>query len=95
MLGDMIPTSSPTPSPGVKQQLSTGLLQKIKVANKQWGKAKDAVLDVYKHALNDGWSARCKKQLIIKLEGGGIHSISDLATATPYELLEDYYSNYD
>jgi DNA repair protein RadA len=35
------------------------------------------------------------KQLISKLEGAGIQSISDLATATPYELLEDYYSNYD
>src|SRR5918992_5501928 len=35
------------------------------------------------------------KKLISKLEGAGIQSISDLATATPYELLEDYYSNYD
>src|SRR5918992_5325980 len=35
------------------------------------------------------------KRLISKLEGAGIQSISDLATATPYELLEDYYSNYD
>ena len=35
------------------------------------------------------------RKLISKLEGAGIQSISDLATATPYELLEDYYSNYD
>ena len=35
------------------------------------------------------------KQLISKLEGAGIQSILDLATATPRELLEDYYSNYD
>jgi DNA repair protein RadA len=35
------------------------------------------------------------KQLISRLEGAGIQSISDLATATPYELLEDYHSNYD
>jgi DNA repair protein RadA len=35
------------------------------------------------------------KQLISRLEGAGIQSISDLATTTPYELLEDYHSNYD
>ena len=35
------------------------------------------------------------RKLISKLEGAGIQSISDLATATPFELLEDYYSNYD
>jgi hypothetical protein len=35
------------------------------------------------------------KQLISRLEGAGMQSISDLATATPYELLEDYHSNYD
>jgi DNA repair protein RadA len=33
--------------------------------------------------------------LIDKLEGAGIQSISDLATTTASELLEDYYSNYD
>src|ERR671919_2506115 len=35
------------------------------------------------------------KQLINRLEGAGIQSISDLATTTPYDLLEDYHSNYD
>jgi DNA repair protein RadA len=35
------------------------------------------------------------EQLISRLEGAGIQSISDLATTTPYELLEDYHSNYD
>jgi DNA repair protein RadA len=33
--------------------------------------------------------------LLQKLEGVGIQSISDLATTTAPELLEDYYSNYD
>src|SRR5215207_2079361 len=33
--------------------------------------------------------------LLQKLEGVGIGSISDLATTTAAELLEDYYSNYD
>ena len=33
--------------------------------------------------------------LLDKLEGVGIRSISDLATKTVPELLEDYYSNYD
>jgi DNA repair protein RadA len=35
------------------------------------------------------------QQLLHKLEGVGIQSISDLATTTASELLEDYYSNYD
>jgi hypothetical protein len=35
------------------------------------------------------------QHLIDKLEGAGIQSISDLATTTAFELLEDYYSNYD
>jgi DNA repair protein RadA len=35
------------------------------------------------------------QHLISKLEGAGIQSVSDLATTTPFELLEDYYSNYD
>src|SRR5215216_201388 len=35
------------------------------------------------------------QHLISKLEGVGIQSISDLATTTAFELLEDYYSNYD
>src|SRR5215216_4598555 len=35
------------------------------------------------------------QHLIDKLEGAGIQSISDLATTTASELLEDYYSNYD
>jgi DNA repair protein RadA len=35
------------------------------------------------------------RHLIDKLEGAGIRSISDLATTTAPELLEDYYSNYD
>jgi DNA repair protein RadA len=35
------------------------------------------------------------QQLLDKLEGAGIQSISDLATTTAFELLEDYYSNYD
>ena len=33
--------------------------------------------------------------LLDKLEGAGIKSISDLATKTVPEILEDYYSNYD
>jgi DNA repair protein RadA len=35
------------------------------------------------------------QQLLHKLEGVGIQSISDLATTTATELLEDDYSNYD
>jgi nucleotidyltransferase/DNA polymerase involved in DNA repair len=35
------------------------------------------------------------KSLLHKLKGVGIESISDLATTTASELLEDYYSNYD
>src|SRR5918995_1826654 len=35
------------------------------------------------------------QQLLHKLKGIGIGSISDLATTTAPELLEDYYSNYD
>ena len=35
------------------------------------------------------------QHLIDKLEGIGIQSISDLATTTATEILEDYYSNYD
>jgi DNA repair protein RadA len=35
------------------------------------------------------------QHLISKLQGAGIQSISDLASTTTSELLEDYYSNYD
>jgi DNA repair protein RadA len=35
------------------------------------------------------------QNLLHKLKGIGIESISDLATTTASELLEDYYSNYD
>ena len=35
------------------------------------------------------------QHMLDKLEGVGIQSISDLATKTVSELLEDYYSNYD
>ena len=35
------------------------------------------------------------KHLVSRLEGAGIQSIADLATATPSKLLEDYYSNHD
>jgi DNA repair protein RadA len=35
------------------------------------------------------------QNLLDKLKGVGIESISDLATTTSSELLEDYYSNYD
>jgi hypothetical protein len=35
------------------------------------------------------------QNLLGKLEGIGLQSISDLATKTVSELLEDYYSNYD
>jgi DNA repair protein RadA len=35
------------------------------------------------------------QDLLHKLKGVGIESISDLATVTASELLEDYYSNYD
>ena len=35
------------------------------------------------------------QHLLDKLDGVGIQSISDLATKTASELLEDYYSNYD
>jgi DNA repair protein RadA len=35
------------------------------------------------------------QNLLNKLKGVGIESISDLATTTASELLEDYYSNYD
>jgi DNA repair protein RadA len=34
-------------------------------------------------------------RLLDKLEGAGVHSVSDLATSTASELLEEYYSNYD
>jgi DNA repair protein RadA len=41
-------------------------------------------------------SLHCVNQpLLDKLKGAGIQSISDLATKTVSELLEDYYSNYD
>jgi hypothetical protein len=35
------------------------------------------------------------QRLLDKLEGAGIHSVSDLATSTASELLEEYYSYYD
>ena len=35
------------------------------------------------------------QHLLDKLEGVGIQSVSDLATKTVPELLEEYYSNYD
>jgi DNA repair protein RadA len=35
------------------------------------------------------------QHLISKLQGAGIHSVSDLAATTTSELLEDYYTNYD
>src|SRR5919112_3877713 len=35
------------------------------------------------------------QHLLHKLKDIGVGSISDLATTTPPELLEDYYSNYD
>src|SRR5918996_3031437 len=35
------------------------------------------------------------QNLLHKLKGAGIESISNLATTTASELLEDYYSNYD
>jgi DNA repair protein RadA len=35
------------------------------------------------------------QHLISKLQGAGIQSVSDLASTTTSELLEDYYSNYD
>ena len=35
------------------------------------------------------------QHLLDNLEGVGVQSISDLATKTVSELLEDYYSNYD
>ena len=35
------------------------------------------------------------QDLLDKLDGVGIQSISDLATKTASELLEDYYSHYD
>ena len=35
------------------------------------------------------------QHLLDKLEGVGIQSVSDLATKTVPEILEDYYSNYD
>ena len=46
------------------------LQQKIKRANRQWGKAKESVLDVYNQALKDGWtpieaSKICREKLTI------------------------------
>jgi DNA repair protein RadA len=35
------------------------------------------------------------QRLLEKLEGAGVQSVSDLATSTASELLEEYYSNYD
>jgi hypothetical protein len=54
----------------ISERLSPELEQKIKVANKQWGKAKNAVLDVYKQALHDGWTSIeaakiCREKLVI------------------------------
>jgi hypothetical protein len=40
----------------VNNKLSPELEQKIKVANRQWGKAKDSILDVYRQARKDGWT---------------------------------------
>jgi hypothetical protein len=39
----------------ISNRLSPKLEQRIKVANKQWGRAKDSVLNVYRQALEDGW----------------------------------------
>jgi hypothetical protein len=35
------------------------------------------------------------QRLLDKLEGAGVQSVSDLATSTASELLEEYYSSYD
>jgi DNA repair protein RadA len=40
-------------------------------------------------------SLHIDQNLLLKLKGVGIESISDLATTTASEFLEDYYSNYD
>lgn len=51
-------------------KLSQELQQKIKIANRQWGKAKESVLNVYKQALSDGWTPVeaakiCRDKLVI------------------------------
>jgi hypothetical protein len=45
-----------TGSRQIRKKLSPELEQKIKVANRQWGKAKDSILDVFRQALKDGWT---------------------------------------
>jgi hypothetical protein len=54
----------------ISKKISPELEQKIKVANKQWGKAKGSVLNVYKQALEDGWTPVeaakiCREKLVI------------------------------
>jgi hypothetical protein len=54
----------------VGKKLSPELERKIKVANRQWGKAKDSILDVYRQALEDGWTPVeaakiCREKLVI------------------------------
>jgi hypothetical protein len=54
----------------VNNKLSPELEQKIKVANRQWGKAKDSILDVYRQARKDGWTPveaakLCREKLTI------------------------------
>ena len=58
------------PAPAKFKVISSELNAKIEVANKQWGKAKDAILDVYNHALADGWTGVeaakiCREKLTI------------------------------
>ena len=55
----------------------------------------------FKNHVEGWWRPQLKslqdvdQNLLNKLKGVGIASISDLATTTASELLEDYYSNYD
>lgn len=54
----------------ISKRLSPELEQRIKVAIKKWGKAKDSVLNVYNQALEDGWTPVeaakiCRENLVI------------------------------
>jgi hypothetical protein len=54
----------------ISKRLSPELEQRIKVANKRWGKAKDSVLNVYRQAREDGWTPVeaakiCRENIVI------------------------------
>lgn len=53
---ELLRTTASTKIQHKSKSLSHELEQKIDIANKQWGKAKESVLEVYNQALKDGWT---------------------------------------